>query len=615
MNREINNNNNNNNMSSSGDIIDLCASSSEDEEDEDQVQIVLPATTRVVAHKQRNDAATLKNIVVTPDQVKQNDDNISSSSSSSEGRHSKPKRPRSLFPTTKNKPPSRNDDCSSSDSDSDDPLLSFQAFKPVKSVPKQAADPFPITTSTSTSTLRSKQPPSLKTKNPTSTKNSKPNTSTRKMETGSWTSETPRIHNPYKIKQFKQPTIYSSICGSAPSPNFPDLGSAHYEDVRAKYILAFWKYAQSLEHASFNLGRLDQFCKRINALALSEYPIRSLEEYCFRFTKGSTMETTHNLLEALQAGNVDNYNAHPFGSNDGRYYSIAEACLESMLSHVELIASSFGYPNPSTLPDSQVQTLLKEKACWVFLNDLIPKIDDKLQPICPGRLTRHNDDDNGASFYLDPSTRSTEFKQLERLQRTPSGEDLPYIKAHKQRGETCYELTTLGFQTAVRVRSRTFPAAPGPYRTSNLPTPCDGICLVVDTREGGGPQNKLHQMCNKLDSLKIPYMVCRLKIGDYCFMTSDGKMFPILVERKSIQDVAQSIYDGRWTNQKLNMYQGQFVFGYEHSRMLYVIEGKESTQQLTGGYIGQRHLNVTRDQLDQAVHNLQEEGFEVLRTQ
>jgi ERCC4-type nuclease len=72
--------------------------------------------------------------------------------------------------------------------------------------------------------------------------------------------------------------------------------------------------------------------------------------------------------------------------------------------------------------------------------------------------------------------------------------------------------------------------------------------------------------------------VAPLKVGDYMFFTRDpsGKLdylCPILVERKAIDDVAKSMYDGRWNAQKKRMYQGQYVFGYENCQMIYVIEG------------------------------------------
>jgi hypothetical protein len=119
--------------------------------------------------------------------------------------------------------------------------------------------------------------------------------------------------------------------------------------------------------------------------------------------------------------------------------------------------------------------------------------------------------------------------------------------------------------------------------------------------------------CNKLDMTDIPYFVGTLTVGDYLFFSGD-RLCPILVERKSIQDIAMSIHDGRWKKQKQRMYHGQFVFGYNNSRIAFIIEGKQETQLVTGGYIGHRMFNVDQQRLDEEIENLKSEGFEVLRT-
>jgi hypothetical protein len=68
-------------------------------------------------------------------------------------------------------------------------------------------------------------------------------------------------------------------------------------------------------------------------------------------------------------------------------------------------------------------------------------------------------------------------------------------------------------------------------------------------------------------------------------------------------------------NQKKGMYQGQYVFGYKNCCMAYIIEGRKESQQLSGGYMGQRQFNVSGEKLDEEIENLESEGFEVLRTQ
>jgi hypothetical protein len=269
------------------------------------------------------------------------------------------------------------------------------------------------------------------------------------------------------------------------------------------------------------------------------------------------------------------------------------------------------------MDEGSLESFLQAKDSWMFLSDLLPMVDSTLRETCPGRLTRSAEADNGASFYTKKSTRSAEYKQIEKLQSKQRGTDESFIKAHKKNGKVCFELTTLGFKTALWIQQRHFPSTPGHYRTSNLSQMeprFEGVCLAVDRREGGGPKQKLHTMCNKLDTLKIPYFVCTIDIGDYCFFAGN-KLLPVLIERKSIQDVAHSIYDGRWTSQKQRMYQGQFVFGYNNCSLAYIIEGKKEMQELTGGYVGQSQFNVTSKQLDEEIQKLQSEGFDVLRTQ
>jgi ERCC4-type nuclease len=129
----------------------------------------------------------------------------------------------------------------------------------------------------------------------------------------------------------------------------------------------------------------------------------------------------------------------------------------------------------------------------------------------------------------------------------------------------------------------------------------------------------LHTLCNKLDMKKVPFFVGHLSIGDYVFFTKDkdGSMdllCPILVERKSVQDIAGSINDGRWHRQKRRMYAAQHIFGYNNCKMVYIIEGNIDKETVSGAYIGARWLNVGVEQLHEEIANLQSEGFDVLRT-
>jgi len=93
-------------------------------------------------------------------------------------------------------------------------------------------------------------------------------------------------------------------------------------------------------------------------------------------------------------------------------------------------------------------------------------------------------------------------------------------------------------------------------------------------------------------------------------------LLPILVERKSIADVAESIHDGRWQSQKSRMYKGQCVFGYDtaDTQIVYLIEGNENQPLVSGNYVGSRGYNVHKDRLQNELQLLEEEGFTVIRT-
>ena len=107
----------------------------------------------------------------------------------------------------------------------------------------------------------------------------------------------------------------------------------------------------------------------------------------------------------------------------------------------------------------------------------------------------------------------------------------------------------------------------GPYRSSNrdirvlkdVKDAYSRLCLQVDLKEFGSSgvkKSTLHVQLNELEREGIPFICSSLKVGDYLFFDVDervGKVVPLFVERKSIVDVAKSIKDKRWENQKKNV--------------------------------------------------------------
>jgi hypothetical protein len=415
-----------------------------------------------------------------------------------------------------------------------------------------------------------------------------------------------------------------------------------YADKRPNIILALWKHARSnLVRDSHTDMEFDRCATRIVDIAVTshDFAIRSIGEYAFRKRtpapkRGcgvSDLNHFNKLKENLESTNLMETRYEVGKCSDGKYFSIAEACLCAMKDMIFI-----RWNNRQKQKNRRIQfpskvdeqsTLFSQKEYCISLVDLIPEIDIRLRPECPARLGRPKHADHGAEFYLTKSTRSIEFKQIEKLlslHEVTDGagtvEEMAYMKKRMVVGSVHYQLTPLGFRKAVVLKKRTFPNAIGHYRSSNLKTVLPkykGICLAVDLREGGagqaGSRKVLHEMCNKLDMKKIPYITTTLKIGDYCFFSGD-MLCPILVERKSIQDVAQSIHDGRWESQKRRMYHGQFVFGYDNCRIAFIIEGKVEKQLVSNGYIGSAKFKVPKERFDEEIANLKSEGFDVIIT-
>ena len=91
-------------------------------------------------------------------------------------------------------------------------------------------------------------------------------------------------------------------------------------------------------------------------------------------------------------------------------------------------------------------------------------------------------------------------------------------------------------------------------------------------------------------------VVRELKISDYVFFVGD-KLAPILIERKSADDVANSLADGRWERQQRSMRKAQYVLGGGAARrcqICYLIEGDPSRRVVHGGNVGRVSWNQVR---------------------
>ena len=411
--------------------------------------------------------------------------------------------------------------------------------------------------------------------------------------------------------------------------------SKQYPDLRPSYLLALWKYARTLTLHSHHRSTLDQTITKVVHLSLSPHPIRSLEEFCVLTGggAGSLLDFKNrktNLQQQLDAGKAGQFQSAriPVGVNrDGFYLSIPEALLVSMATEVD---RRHQLSSPGRIALSRKS--LASKDMHISFEFLIPEIEKRLHPLCPGRMQRKKDADDGLAYYLNKSTPSAEFLQIRKLELTFKGhavlrnveqnnEQEGYIKIRSSKKQVVFELLPLGYRTAKWIQQRSFPAPVSHYRTSRIGSldqvdpSYTGICLAVDFREGGHQKSVLQNMCQGLDKSKVPYFVGALDIGDYAFFcTKTGKLCPVLIERKTIQDVAHSIADGRWASQKHRMYHGQYVFEYTNCRMAYIIEGNIKKQLVAHEYVGHRKFNVTEERLEAAIKDLETEGFDILRS-
>jgi ERCC4-type nuclease len=123
-------------------------------------------------------------------------------------------------------------------------------------------------------------------------------------------------------------------------------------------------------------------------------------------------------------------------------------------------------------------------------------------------------------------------------------------------------------------------------------------------------------MCDHLDTRGVPYVVRELKIADYVFFVED-KLAPVLIERKTAEDVAGSLHDGRWERQQRSMRKAQYVLGGGEARkcqICYIIEGDANKRKVHGGNVGRRSWFQGVEDVENAIDSLPSLGFSVMRS-
>lgn len=131
------------------------------------------------------------------------------------------------------------------------------------------------------------------------------------------------------------------------------------------------------------------------------------------------------------------------------------------------------------------------------------------------------------------------------------------------------------------------------------------VLLLVDTQETSGKNKRvLDQTRSYLESLGAQHEVRRLTIGDFLWIAKDREgnelVLPYIVERKRMDDLASSIRDGRFHEQKHRLKQS----GLKH--VIYLVEDYGDNEQ----------LGLPLESLQQALANARvQTGVQVVRTE
>ncbi|XP_034119569.1 crossover junction endonuclease MUS81 [Drosophila albomicans] len=221
---------------------------------------------------------------------------------------------------------------------------------------------------------------------------------------------------------------------------------------------------------------------------------------------------------------------------------------------------------------------------------LCQQIDDELQQL----RTLEKQTTTNTKAALDSSQYEEQVQQVvkvvQRSRKKQQQEQQQQPKPKKLTKKAQQELA------AAEERERVVQMPAGSYR----------IVLLVDIQETSGKNKRvLDQTRGYLESLGVMHDVRRLTIGDFLWIASDGVgnelVLPYIVERKRMDDLASSIRDGRFHEQKHRLQQ----CGLPH--IIYLIEDYGDNEQ----------LGLPLESLQQALANarIQSKNIQVVRTE
>ena len=329
-----------------------------------------------------------------------------------------------------------------------------------------------------------------------------------------------------------------------------EIGGKLYPDLTHNFIIALTSQARRARHNSYQRASFDSALRSIVVIALHMRPLRSAE--ATRRMKG----VGGNFYDLLKESVAGSKSKKPFEPKKGQFTCVAAAALVGLLQMEERaqrnsarVASAEGNDEVPSFP----------------MEDLIVSINALLDSRANANLSQT------AQQYLDKDNLDPGWGQVKKLCSTNAASELggPFIKERKRKGACSsgrvFELLDSGRALATKLRALALsgPFEPGPLRQlpdESVDHEFGNVTMSMDFREGGGGGRSLHKMCDQLDIRGVPYVVRELKIADYIFFVGE-KLAPVLIERKTADDVAGSLHDGRWERQQRSMRKAQYVLG------------------------------------------------------
>ena len=375
-----------------------------------------------------------------------------------------------------------------------------------------------------------------------------------------------------------------------PNETLNSIGGKLYPDQRHAFARRLLRHANHVRRRHYEKDAFDPTVRAIMALSLRPHPVRSAE-VC------KEIQGIGDVLQEVLKDAVAAEGSTPYCPPRGKLSAVAPAAILAMRQWTD------------TNPDEPLCTM----------EELIRRANMLLDPRSGAAMTEDT------AFYLDKNNMDAGWSQIKKLCSADinSGRE-KYLKKRARKGRSTsgivFEITNEGREMAKQIQAMldAGPAEPGPLRQlakSEVSEEFKHVTLSVDFREGGGGRFNLHKMCSTLELLGCPFVVRELKTADYVYFVGN-KLAPFLVERKSIEDVAHSVTDGRWGRQQRKMRQAQYVLGGPDRKchIGYLIEGNASNVIVHGGKVGRTSCGQSEEDVEKNIDSLAKLGFFIMRS-